>query len=246
MNDFYIGYLPKAPDTLSRHVRKIVFVLKLTAVALALALVALQQPFTAAAFEFLEWREFGGVVQEHPYPALRLAHPGGESSYLLVRPGKHGAGDLVRGLDGQSVRLSGQLIYRGAHTMLEVEPRSVVTLDGRPAPALEKVLLQADVVLAGEIVDSKCYLGVMNPSTGKVHRDCAARCISGGLPPALLVASGGGAELYLLVSEKDAPLGRELLPRVAEPVQVRGAVVQQGPYLLLRTNLERITARSQP
>ena len=28
-----------------------------------------------------------------------------------------------------------------------------------------------EVTLAGEIVDSKCYLGVMNPGNGKVHRD---------------------------------------------------------------------------
>jgi hypothetical protein len=29
------------------------------------------------------------------------------------------------------------------------------------------------MTLTGEIVDSKCYLGVMNPGQGKVHRDCA-------------------------------------------------------------------------
>ena len=37
--------------------------------------------------------------------------------------------------------------------------------------------------LIGEIVDSKRYLGVMNPGNGKVHRDCAVRCLSGGIPP---------------------------------------------------------------
>jgi hypothetical protein len=41
--------------------------------------------------------------------------------------------------------------------------------------------------LIGEIVDSKCYLGVMNPGALIPHRACAIRCISGGIPPVLLV-----------------------------------------------------------
>ena len=39
----------------------------------------------------------------------------------------------------------------------------------------------------GEIVDSKCFLGVMNPGRLTPHRACAIRCISGGVPPVLLV-----------------------------------------------------------
>jgi hypothetical protein len=41
--------------------------------------------------------------------------------------------------------------------------------------------------LRGEIVDTKCYLGVMTPGEDKVHRGCAVRCISRGVPPAFLV-----------------------------------------------------------
>ena len=39
----------------------------------------------------------------------------------------------------------------------------------------------------------------MRPGEGKVHRACAARCLSGGVPPGLLVRSsdGGGAVYYL-------------------------------------------------
>ena len=33
------------------------------------------------------------------------------------------------------------------------------------------------VELTGEIADSKCWLGVMNPGEGTVHRDCARRCL---------------------------------------------------------------------
>ena len=37
------------------------------------------------------------------------------------------------------------------------------------------------VTLTGEIVDSKCFLGVMNPGNLKPHKACAIRCISGGI-----------------------------------------------------------------
>ena len=53
--------------------------------------------------------------------------------------------------------------------------------------------------LRGEIVDIKCYLGVMKPAHGKPHRSCAARCISGGIPPVLMVKDRDGDTNYLLL-----------------------------------------------
>ena len=71
----------------------------------------------------------------------------------------------------------------------------------------------------GELVDTKCFLGVMRPATGKVHRGCAVRCLSGGAPPALLVRDeqGNGVAL-LLASLNDQPLDIEweLAARVLE------------------------------
>ncbi len=54
------------------------------------------------------------------------------------------------------------------------------------------------VTLTGEIVDTKCHLGVMNPGEGKVHRDCAVRCISGGAPPVSGADQEGDTRLLLL------------------------------------------------
>jgi len=83
--------------------------------------------------------------------------------------------------------------------------------------------------LAGEIVDSKCYFGVMNPGRGKVHRDCAARCLSGGIPPALLVRDGAGSSATVLI----ANFRRELLDHVAEPVALRGRLTRSAGRLIL-------------
>lgn len=40
----------------------------------------------------------------------------------------------------------------------------------------------------------------MRPATGKVHRGCAIRCLSGGAPPGLLVRDDQGDSLALLLA----------------------------------------------
>jgi hypothetical protein len=87
------------------------------------------------------------------------------------------------------------------------------------------------VTLAGEIVDSKCYLGVMNPGNGKVHRDCAARCISGGIPAAFVVKDAAGVSKTLVLSNA----GR-LLEFVAEPVEISGRLFRSNGMLKLRAD----------
>src|SRR6266403_3549555 len=188
MNDFYVGYLPKASPVLARFVRKVVIGLGLLAVTAALVLLIGQMPFANSAFEYGKVRSFEGVVETRPFPMLLVVRPGDVrrqekySRYLLVAPGKHGADDLVAGYDGKQVRLQGQLIYREGGTMIKITPGSIDVTDAA-STVPESIHNLGTMTLTGEIVDSKCYLGVMNPGRGKVHRDCASRCISGGIPP---------------------------------------------------------------
>jgi hypothetical protein len=86
----------------------------------------------------------------------------------------------------------------------------------------------------GEIVDSKCFLGVMNPGQLTPHRACAIRCISGGIPPVLLVRSKNGPAIYLLLVAADGkPVNPQVLDLVAEPVQITGEVERQGGLFIL-------------
>jgi len=241
MNDFYVGYLPKAPPTLARFVRKIVLFLGLLAVTVALVLLAGQMPFANSAFEYGKMRKFEGTIDAQPYPTLLVARPGeveqGEktSRYLLVAPGKHGANDLAAGFDGREVHLRGQLIYRENGTMIEIEPGSITALDTPPANETPTLDLGSATV-TGEIVDSKCYLGVMNPGQGKVHRDCAARCLGGGIPPIFVTLSG--EEQFLLVGPDGNAIGADALREfVAEPITIRGELFQKGESRLLRIDL---------
>jgi hypothetical protein len=238
MNDFYVGYLPKAPTALAGFLRRVMVVLGLLAVSAALVLVAGQMPFANSMFEYGKVRSFEGVVVTRPVPTLLVARPGetGQqdkySRYLLVAPGKHGADDLVAGFDGKSVRLQGQLIYREGGTMVEITPGSI-TLVNTVAADQETTRDLGPVTITGEIVDSKCYLGVMNPGQGKVHRDCAARCLSGGIPPIFVTTDG--REQFLLIGSDGRALRPDALREfVAEPITVRGELLQRGESRMLR------------
>ena len=238
MSDFYVGYLPKAPVALARFVRKVVIGLGLLAITAALVLVVGQKPFANSTFEFGKLRSFEGVVVAQPYPTLLVRRPAQttqqskDSRYLLVAPGKFGADNLVAGFDGKQVSLQGQLIYREGGTMVEIVPGSIAVV-GTASGDQETTRDLGPITVSGEIVDSKCYLGVMNPGQGKVHRDCAARCLSGGIPP-LFVTSDGETQL-LLAGPDGKALGRDALREyVAEPIVISGELWQRGESRLLR------------
>jgi hypothetical protein len=221
-SEFYVGYLP-VPQRLRKAIRAIVGGLMLLAVAVSAVLIAGLMPFPDSSFEYQQYREFQGTLLTEPIPALLI--PGQGSPWLLVGPGKHGAGDL-RSFDGLRVTLTGERISHGEDHMIELRPGSLRANSTGVRP--ESATL-GDVQLTGEIVDSKCYFGVMNPGNGKVHRDCAARCISGGIPPALLVRDASGAARTVLL----AKWNRSLLDHVAEPVTLRGRLVQSAGRLTL-------------
>ncbi len=238
-DEFYVGYFPTAPVRQASFVRRTVIALLLISLAIVIVLAAAQQPFAHSVFEYGQKSEIAGRVSQHPYPMLLVPRPGdgtragAYSRYLLVASGKHGAQAVVAGLDGQWVRLSGALVYRGNQTMLEV-----VEVKGQPAPAtapgLEPVVSLGTFTLTGEIVDSKCWLGVMKPGEFKPHKACAIRCISGGLPPLFVVRdSAGPAASLILVSEKGEPVNREVLDMIAEPIRITGRVTRQGDLLTL-------------
>ncbi|MFT7678011.1 MAG: hypothetical protein ACI8QC_001997 [Planctomycetota bacterium] len=236
-SEFYVGYMPEQGPKLARFTRRVVLVLLLCGLGLGALLVRSMGEFSSAVFEFGVERSFEGVLAEGAVPVLRVARPGessaGASSYLLVAFGKHGASQEVLELGGHRVRLSGSLIYRDDQTMIEVADGSLEDLGLAEAePALEQELGMR--VLTGEIVDSKCFLGVMKPGNLKPHRACAVRCISGGVPPVLLVRDAEGtASYYLLVGADGSAVGQQILDVVAEPIRVEGRVVRRAGLAFL-------------
>ena len=240
---FYVGYQTEAPAALARTVRRRVIGVLVLAAVIAVILVLAQGRFAVAFFEFGQLREFEGFVSEHPYPTLLVERPSSAgagipfSRYLLSVPGKKGAQEALAGFDGKKVRFEGTLIYRDDQTMIEVAPDSISPATGDNAAVTGTPESLGRFELRGEVIDSKCYLGVMKPGNLKAHRSCAIRCISGGIPPVFVARDESDNAVYLLlVGTDNRALGKEILDIVADPVEVEGEVLRDGALLMLRAD----------
>lgn len=230
-SEFYVGYNPRAPKSLARFTRRAVIVIGVLAGAVSTLLTIHQDPLSDSRFEFNVFRSYEGVLRTDFPPVFES----GGRDYMLVAPGKHGF-VVAKTLAGNHVRLRGAQATREGQHLLEVEPGSLAVLKHQ-GPAVEEEQTLGRVTLKGEIVDSKCYLGVMNPGHGKVHRDCAVRCISGGIPPALAVRDADGAlRIVLLTGAEGAPINRDVLPYVGEQVAVDGLLAKRGKTMVLRAD----------
>ncbi len=209
-DDFYVGYLARSPERLARRVLRIVAGTVFVTMASVAWVAARQTPAEPGSFEFGIERDFEGEFRGSPLPTLRsVSASGAVTNYLLVGEGKHGLPAFARGHDDERVRFRGSLIQKGPAVMVEMNDAKSFTALG-PATgsdAPEKTVFVGRVVLTGELVDTKCYFGVMRPATGKVHRACAVRCLSGGVPPGLLVRDGqGGGVVVMLAGRGGGPL----------------------------------------
>jgi hypothetical protein len=246
MNDeFYIGWEAKAAPGIGKTLRKVVIALLVPALLVPVLLAVSQRMIGASVFEWGNHKSFSGILQTTPYPHLLVLRPGNAdglsrySTYYLVAPWKFGLDrEAIAPLDGKSVTLKGALIYRGNQTMIETKPEWIQANKNAAAPpAVPQTMALGKQTLVGEIVDSKCFLGVMNPGQLTPHRACAIRCISGGVPPVLLVRQKGGPAIYLLlVSAGGEPVNKQVLDLVAEPVEITGEVERQGELLILRAD----------
>lgn len=237
-DEFYTGYLPEAPDGVAAHVKRAVLLLFLLAAAVAAVLASAQKPMDVAFFEFGNTRTFEGSIEVAPHPVLLVDRPGTQnpSRYYLVAFGKLGADEQVQSLAGQRVSLEGTLIYRDDQVMIELVEGTVKALGGGAStPSSTESLGQ--LTLRGEIVDSKCYFGVMKPGRGKPHRACASLCIRGGIPPVFVVQEDAGPSSHLLLVGADGrAVNSEVLEMVAEPLEITGEVVRMGEQWILRAD----------
>lgn len=250
-DDFFVGWSDATPPASSARTRDFVRVALLGALAVALLAVLGQRRLEPATFEYGVVTTLEGRLATDPVPSLLVPRPGsagGVSRYPLVRPFKFGAADDVAGLDGRRARLSGSLVHRGGLTMVELVPGSIEVLDDGPGslPPPSAVDL-GTATFVGEIVDSKCFLGVMNPGRLKPHKACAIRCISGGIPPVLLVRDPSGTSTCLVLTDSEGRMvNARVLGMVAEPVEITGRVRRLGELLVLAADPETYRPLSRP
>jgi hypothetical protein len=227
-NEFYVGYLP-TPARQRRFLSVFLPVCAFLAFVLAALAGAFSRPTGDGVWETGHEVTVEGELLATPFPMMRVARADGTMErVLLVEMGKHGADARIAPLvptDGTRVaaRARGFLIARGGQRMLELVEEDPVTLGGT-LPARVDARSIGTVEIAGEIVDSKCWLGVMKPGDGKAHRDCATLCIRGGIPPSIICEAPDGTERRAIVVGRDgAPLSFDsIAPWIAAPVVVRG------------------------
>lgn len=243
-DELYVGYR-SVPARHKRFLRLAVPALLWGMCAVAALIVGSLSSAGRGSWNTTDTVVFEGMVSAAPYPAVHVldasAHGGGRT-YILVEPGKVGVRPGLDALAGQAVRVEGFLLQRDDRRMLEllpgidgIRPLTGVPADRAPplAPPVARPI--GAVTLRGEIVDYKCYLGAMKPGHGMTHRACAALCVSGGIPPTLVVRSAGESDRCFILTGLDGRRVNEgVLPFVAEPVEVEGRLEQFGDLQLLR------------
>ncbi|MEI9985194.1 MAG: hypothetical protein WDN69_19600 [Aliidongia sp.] len=190
---FYVGYLP-LPRRLRSFLIGLVVLLLLADVVIAYAALRAQPAHASGAWGTEGEVAYQGVFQNRPYPLLRLA----DRTILLVGEDKNGAPSGLDELDGMLVEARGYPILRGELTVLQLDavPNR---LPGDP-PSLPLVGEPREARLAGELVDTKCYAGSMNPGEGKTHKGCASLCLLGGIPPLMVVRGAGPNPQWYIVA----------------------------------------------
>ena len=257
--------MPKAPASFVKQVRRVLYILFPLALVVALVLASFQKRFSAAVFEFGTSTEIKGIYFNSPLPMLKVVSGKdgwGNTSYItipLVGYGKHGAETAIRELEeeknvsfnNKEIIVKGSLLYGDGKTLLQVskEEDPVVRVGKNTvASSLSQPTYLGNRSLKGEIIDPKCYFGVMKPGEGQVHRDCAIRCILGGIPPVLKVMNEKGRmEYYLLVGPNGEKMNEAVQDLVAEPIALEARAVQLDDWVILYVkdkSIERVSAIS--
>jgi len=234
---FYIGWQSKMPPALSPVMRKTGIALAVLIPALTGGIVAFQNPVDRGRYEFGVEKTFEGVLYETPVPRLRMDAADGKSvDHLLVGAGKYGPGKLIAGAHGKRVRFNGSLILREPLRLIELNrPETFTILDPAAAPVAPPAISKlGEGTFTGELVDTKCWSGVMRPATGKVHRACAIRCLSGGVPPGLLVRNPhGDGVVFLLAAPDENPLNYDI-QLAGTFIDVQGTLELHGETPVIR------------
>jgi len=237
-DEFYIGYRKTAPAHTARFVARVAVAMLATAVAVAFALGAGQNPAGDGRYAFGTIESFEGNLIAEPVPHVEISGEAAPRRAILVDRGKHGIQDYARAAFGSRVRFDATRIERDGVLMLELAgpDRFEVISDPNPVAAPESEVAGV-ATLIGQLVDTKCYLGVMNPGEGKVHRGCAAECLRGGVQPGLLVRAEDGAGRVVLIDATPGAINPEWAGRT---LAITGTVQKTGELETIHTDTVRL------
>ncbi|MBI1291690.1 hypothetical protein GC173_10670 [bacterium] len=238
---FYIGYLPSVPREYAKPTWVAACLMALFLIAAMGMLAASQEVADAGTYEFGVLKPREGFLRTDPVPMLTVGdqRTGSINNYLLVGATKEGPPAEFLARAGEQVRFDGTLVRRGSQLMLEVGPAESWQFLGAPSSLLPPPKQLGTMTLRGELIDTKCFFGAMRPAVGKIHRGCAVRCLSGGIPPALRVVDDAGNESIVLLA------GRSGTPAPVNPewaglfIDATGPVEVDGNTVVMRLDVAR-------
>lgn len=263
-DNFYIGWMPTASDGTAQFIRIVLIGLIILVVTAGILISKSQKEFSTSIFEYGNKVELQGLYQNFPVPSIRLASGKditGKRTYTtipLVGYGKHGAEGIIAELEkkqgekfsNRELTLKGTLIYYDGKSLLQIDQSDSLFVRLNPAPQNKynevKLEVKGEQKFCGEIVDPKCYFGVMKPGLGKPHRDCAIRCLAGGIPPVFVSQDETGSKTYYLLRSAD---GKKINPSVlqgiiADPISFSGELTYFDDwgiiYLKQEPNIKRL------
>ncbi len=250
--DFFIGWLGNTSEDQKRLIKRLLIPIFVAIPIVLFIVVYFASSFGAGVFELGKVKEFIGTYYEDPFPVLILDEgqlaTGTDRHALLVGFGKNGAKtftsqakETLDELDGKKLKIQGTLIYGEGKTLIELtkKEKSILSVeDGSPNSQSAKE--KRSVTLQGEILDPKCWFGVMKPAEGKVHKSCAIRCISGGIPPVFRHSSDEGNAYYVLKGVNGKDINQEVLEFVGEGVEVTGNAYEVNGWMVLEADVGQI------
>lgn len=255
-DEFYVGYFPDAPKRTGSVIRKAVVITGMLVVGVSMFLAWSQKTFSTSNFEYGINTSGEGYLFTSPVPHLSVPLgelAGGEKLFqniLLVGSGKTGAEKVIdkiqstagKSLIGLKVKLNGYLIYGDGKAILQIteEDNDKLEVWDDIAISNHSESQTENLSLSGEVVDPKCYFGVMKPGEGKAHRACAIRCIAGGMPP--VFRATGSAGYFLLVNENNEAINEDVLSIVGDQIKLTGEAVDWGDWRILKVNSKAIEA----
>ncbi len=250
-DDFFIGYEEKAPASVARTVKLFVGGIAIVMILTAVSLVLNQRGFADATFELGTLSTLEGTLTKHPVPMVKLQENGQVKSVLLIGFGKFGPEEAIAtiekkrniDLEGKHVKLEGTRIFNTQKQAFELTKKTASFLEIKDnGDKRERLINELGTQrVLGEILDSKCALGVMKPGYGKPHRSCAINCVSGGITPIVrMTDKAENVNFCILKGADGSPINENVLPFLADQVSMCGELSQEDDWLVFYVNPEDI------
>ncbi len=236
--EFYIGYGDKMPKQTAGFIKKVVISLLVTVVIIGVVLSSKQRGFLESTYEYYQDTEVTGYLIGQPVSALQVTWGYDQEKNPIhqiipvVAFGKKGGKELVNEHLNTQVTAKGKLIYYDGKVLMEItEPNLIKPISTENLSKVSMPIIDygGPKTLTGEIVDAKCFFGVMKPGHGKPHRACAIRCISGGIPAVFRSRTQDGTIDYYLIAGQ-----LESTAYVGELVEITGTTSNFDDWKLLK------------